>query len=59
MLAPTIPQVAISTHNKFCKGDEKCAKFIHKSEQMVEFEPPLTGVKRELTFYDLKCEFYR
>ena len=23
------------------------------------FKPPWTGVKRKLTFYDLKCEFYR
>ena len=58
MLA-ALPQVALSTHNKFCKGGGKFAKFIHKSEQFGGFEPPLTGVKRELTFYDLKCEFYR
>ena len=40
-----------------CEGGDKFAKFIHRS--LTSDDLSLLGVKRELTFYDLKCEFYR
>ena len=51
----SVPAVSRST----TQGGAKIVKFIHSVPGPAVFGSPLTGVKRKLTFYDLKCEFYR
>lgn len=55
-----LPPVAVFTPSKVpSQGVSNIAHFIHKVVNSATFKPPWTGVKRKLTFYDLKCEFYR
>ena len=55
-----VSTVAVFTPSKFPReGVSKIEHFIHKVVNRATFKPPWTGVKRKLTFYDLKCEFYR
>ena len=55
-----LPPVAVFTPSKVpSQGVSNMAHFIHKVVNRATFKPPWTGVKRKLTFYDLKCEFYR
>ena len=55
-----LPPVAVFTPSKVpSQGVSNIAHFIHKVVNRATFKPPWTGVKRKLTFYDLKCEFYR
>ena len=55
-----LPPVAVFTPSTVPRqGVSNIAHFIHKVVNSATFKPPWTGVKRKLTFYDLKCEFYR
>ena len=55
-----VSTVAVFTPSKFpSEGVSNIEHFIHKVVNRATFKPPWTGVKRKLTFYDLKCEFYR
>ena len=56
--ASKFPQVAVDLD---CKEQDvlNILNFIHKTCKWPHLKTPLTSVKRKLTFYDLKCEFYR
>ena len=58
IVASKFPQVAVDLD---CKEQDvlNIWNFIHKTCKCPHLKTPLTSVKRKLTFYDLKCEFYR